>query len=286
MIISKGIFCRAFFFTVDCVWPIVTPVSKEERERRRRADDLRVRGDLAAIEALRGESLAAVKKAHKDVVDVLDEEKERIRSVESKLGTLIALSALSATLVLSLNGRGSPIAHWAIFITTGYSLLQLVRILFAALHGLGRRRFSVLSIADRSSTWVDTETKNLLEVVKSEVNHIHEHQHTGNEKVTALAIAYTALRNFLFGLLALFVALIMFPPRTAGIERSVERVIEELERHPHIFNVLRGAQGEIGPQGPQGPRGPRGEAGPPGPQGSPKLPEVPETEAGDRTDTP
>lgn len=266
----KDIFLRWFFFTVDCVWPIVTPVSNEERERRRQADESRLQNDLAAIEVLQGQSVEVVKKAHEDVLDALEKEKERIRTVESKLGTLIALSALSATLVLSVNGRGSPSVNWTILLTTGYCLLQLIRILFATLHGLRRRSFSVLSIADISSTWAGTDTEHFLELVKSEVKHSHEHQHAGNKKVTALDIAHTALRNFLFGLLALFVALIMFPPRSESIERSVGRMIKEIERHPHILNALQGPQGEVGPHGPQGLPGPRGETGPPGPQGSPR----------------
>jgi hypothetical protein len=262
--------CRHwFFFAVDCVWPIVTPVSKEERERRQQADESRLQNDLAAIETLRGQSVEVVKKAHEDVLDALEKEKERIRTVESKLGTLIALSALSATLVLSVNCRGSPVVHWTILITTGYCLLQLIRILFATLYGLRRRSFSVLSIADLSPTWVGTDTEHFLIVVKNEVKHSHEHQHAGNEKVTALAIAYIALRNFLFGLLALFVALLMFPPISESIERSVKRVIEEIGRHPHILDALQGPQGEVGPQGPQGFPGLPGETGPPGPQGSP-----------------
>jgi hypothetical protein len=272
----KKTFRRWFFFTVDCVWPIVTPVSKEERERRQQADESRLQDDLAALETLRGQSLEVVKKAYEDVLDALEKEKERIRVVESKHGTLIALSALSATLVLSVNSRGGSGVHWTIFLTTGYCLLQLSRILFATLHGLRRCSFSVLSIADLSPTWAGTDTEHFLKVVESEIRHSHEHRDVGNKKVTALDIAHTALRNFLFGLLALFIALIMFPPITESIERSVERVIEEIERHPHILDALQGPQGKVGPQGLQGFPGPPGEAGPPGPQGPPGLSKMPE----------
>jgi hypothetical protein len=50
--------------------------------------------------------------------------------------------------ILSINGRGGPSEHWVVLLTTGYCLLQLVRILFATLHGLRRRSFSMLSIAE------------------------------------------------------------------------------------------------------------------------------------------
>jgi len=254
----KKAFWRWFFFIVDCVWPMVTPVPKEDREKHQQADESRLQKDIEAIEALRGQSVDAVKKAHEDVLDALEKEKERIRTVESKLGTLIALSALSATLVLSVNGRGGHGVHWTILLTTGYCLLQLIRILFATLHGLRRRSFSVLSITDLSPTWAGMDTENFLKVVQSEVKHCYENQHAGNKKVTALDIAHTALRNFLFGLLTLFIALIMFPPMTESIERSVGRVIEEIERHPHILDYIKGPQGEVGPQGPQGIQGPPG----------------------------
>lgn len=281
----KETFCRWFFFAVDCVWPIATPVPKKKRERRQQDANSRLQNDLAAIEALRGQSVEVVKKAHEDVLDALDKEKERIRTVESKLGTLIALSALSATLVLSINGRGGVGVHWTILLTTGYCLLQLIRILFATLHGLRRRSFSVLSIADLSPTWTGLDTEHLLKVVQSEVRHNHEHQQAGNEKVTDLNIAHTALRNFLFGLLALFATVIAYPSVTESVERGVERVIEEIERHPHILEAIQGPQGRAGPQGPQGQAGPQGpqglqgqpgETGPTGPQGPPGPQEAPD----------
>jgi len=267
----KKAFCRWFFFIVDCVWPIVTPVSKEDRVKQQRADELRLQKDIEAIETLRGQSVGAVKKARKDVLGALEKEKERIHTVESKLGMLIALAALSATLVLSVNGGGGRDVHWTILLTTGYCLLQLIRILFATLHGLRRRSFSVLSIADLSPTWVGTETEHLTEIVQREINHSHEHQRIGNEKVTTLDIAHIALRNFLIGLFALFVALITFPPVKESIERNVERVIEEIERHPHILNYLQGPQGEVGPQGIQGLPGKTGSRGPEGPAEPPGL---------------
>jgi hypothetical protein len=256
-------FWRWFFTAVDFVWPIVTPVPKDARERRDQAAESRLQNDLSAIEALHGQSAEVVRTAHADVLDALEKEKERIRTTESKLATLIALSALSATLVLSVNGRGGFTVHWAILLTTGYCLLQLIRILFAALHGLGRRSFSLLSIADLAPTWMGTNT-DLLKVIQSKARQSHEHQQAGNEKVTDLDIAHTALRNFLIGLLALFAVSIIFLPATESIERRVERVVEAIERHPRILDILQGPQGEVGAQGPQGLQGPPGDTGPRG----------------------
>lgn len=233
----KGKLRRCFFFAVDFVWPIVTPSSKDERASRQHASNSRLRDDLASIESLRGQSVEVVRRAHEDVRDALEKEKERIRTTEGKLATLIALSALSATLVLSVNGRGSLGVHWAIFLTTGYCLVQLIRILFAALHGLRRRSFSALSIADLSPSWTSTDTGHLLKVMRNEIKQIHEYQQAGNEKVTDLDIAHIALRNFLFGLLVLFVVSIMLPPMTDSVEQKVERVIEEIERHPNLLHL-------------------------------------------------
>ena len=269
---------RSFWSAFDWVYPVVTPVPEDERKEREQADESRLQKDLAAIEALRGQSADVVKRAHEDVLDVLHKAEERIRTTEGKLATLIALSALSATLVLSVNGRGGPPAHWTILLATGYCLLQLVGILFATWRGLRRRSFSVLSIADLTPTWTATDTARVLNVIQSDVRRCHEHQQAGNEKVTDLAIAHTALRNFLVGLLVLFVASVTFPPTTESIESRVQRVIEEIERHPNILDALRGPQGEVGPQGPQGVRGSPGEPGPAGPQGPPGPKGEPESQ--------
>lgn len=261
----KNLILKIVYSFIDCVWPIVSPTSQEQKENQRKRDEERLQKDLKSMEALCKCDVEEIENAHKDIQNILEKEKEKIVSVENKLGTLIALAALSATLVLSVNSTGNNIVHWSTLLVTGYCLLQLIRILFATLSGLRRRSFPTLTISTLSKTWGNNK-KHLLSILMAQVRHIHEYQEIGNIKVTNLAIAHVALRNFLFGLFTLFLSLIVFQTKTDSIEDTVSRIILEIEKHPKLLSVL---EGKTGPAGPQGLSGPKGETGPAGPQGPP-----------------
>ena len=196
----------------DWGWPRVRPKTKYELQKQEAKDTEREKADLTAIDNLSEHSTDVIKKAHKDVLDMLAKEMERVQTAENKLATLFALSAISASLVLSVNGLASAGTHWLILIVTGYCFLQLICILFATISGLKRNSFSALNIADIASSWTNSDIKHLVRIVHTATKNIHEYQQVGNKKITALAIAYTAFRNYLCGLMLLFIVSIIFSP--------------------------------------------------------------------------
>ena len=55
-------------------------------------------------------------------------------------------------------------------------------------------------------------------IVCTATKNIHEYQQAGNKKITALAIAYNAFRNYLCGLALLFVVSILLSPEKETLE--------------------------------------------------------------------
>ena len=259
---------------IDCVCPIVPPKTKLQSQKQNTRDTERNESELKAIDNLLEHSIDATKKAHEDVLELLRQGKERVQVAENKLATLFVMSAISASLVLSVNGLASAGAHWAILVVTGYCLFQLIRLLFATLYGLKRRPFTALTITDMAPLWTNSEDiKHLVQIVRTATINIHEFQQAGHEKITALAIAHAAFRNYLCGLTFLFVVSIFLSPEKETLEIKTQKIIYEIERHPRILEVLRGTpkpEVNIDPSGLQGPPRTEGDMGSPGQRELPK----------------
>lgn len=227
---------------IDWVCPIVTPMTTDDKKIQKTRDTESKEAALKAADNLLDHSIDTVNKAHEDVLGLVRKEEERIQRAENKLATLFVLSAISASLVLSVNGLASAGAHWVIIVVTGYCLLQLIRLLFATLDGLKRRPFTALTIADMAPVWTNSEyKKNLVQIVRTAIINIHEFQQAGNEKITALAVAHTAFRNYLCGLAFLFIVSIFLSPEKDTLEIKTQKIIYELQHHPDLLEILRGS---------------------------------------------
>ena len=225
----------------DWVWPLVPPKTKCQLQKQKTKDTEREEADLAAIDDLLEQSTDATEKAHNDVLDRLAKEEDRVKTADYKLATLFALSAISASVVLYVNGLASAGVHWFILLMTGYCFLQLICILFATIGGLKKRSYSVLNIANIAPKWTSTDIKHLVQIVRTATKNIHEHQQAGDKKITALDIAYTAFRNYLCGLAILFLASILFSQENETLEIKTQKIIYELQRHPEILETIRGS---------------------------------------------
>ncbi len=223
----------------DWVWPMVPPKRQQQKDAQKERDSLREKADLKAIDNLLEETIDTTMKAHKDVLDRLGKEEDRVQTAENKLATLFVLSTISASLVLSVNGLASEGAHYLVLLVTGYCFLQLIRILLAAIGGLKRRSYSALNIADIEPTWTSADIKHLVQIVRTATKNIHEYQQAGNKKITALDIAYTAFRNYLFGLTLLFVVSIFFSPEKETLEITSQKIIHDIERRPRTLEFPR-----------------------------------------------
>ena len=224
----------------DWVWPMVPPKTQHQKDVQEERDAQRENADLTAIDNLLEQSFDATKKAHEDVLDRLCKEEDRVQTAENKLATLFALSAISASIVLYVNGLASAGVHWLILLVTGYCFIQVICILFATIGGLKKRSYSALNIADIAPTWTNTDIKHLVQIVRTATKNIHEYQQAGNKKITALDIAYTAFRNYLCGLALLFGVSIVFSPEIETVEITTQKIIHEIEHHPRILEILRG----------------------------------------------
>ena len=225
----------------DWVWPLVPPKTKCQLEKQKRKDTEREEADLTAIDDLLKQSTDATKKAHEDVLDRLAKEEDRVKTADYKLATLFALSAISASIVLYVNGLANAGVHCLILLMTGYCFLQLICILFATIRGLKKSSYSALNIADIAPKWTSTDIKHLVQIVRTATKNIHEHQRAGNKKITSLDIAYTAFRNYLCGLAILFLVSIVFSPEKETLESKTQKIIYELQRHPEILEIVRGS---------------------------------------------
>ena len=223
----------------DWVWPMVPPKTQHQKDVQEEREAQRENADLTAIDNLLEHSFDATKKAHKDVLNRLDKEEDRVKTAENKLATLFAMSAISAGLVLSVNGLASSGAHGLIPLLTFYCLMQLICVLFTILNGLKRRSYTMLSIAELAPSWTDTDVNHLVPVVRSATNNVHEYHKAGNDKITALAIAHAAFRNYLCGLTLLFVFSIFLSTEEETLEIKTQKIIHELQRHPHVLEILR-----------------------------------------------
>ena len=258
---------------IDWVCPIVPPKTKDQLQEQETRDTEREESELKTIDNLLEHSIDATKKAHEDVLELLRKEKERVQVAENKLATLFVMSAISASLVLSVNGLANAGAHWAILVVTGYCLIQLIRLLFATLYGLKRRPFTALTIADMAPLWINSDIKHLVQIVRTATINIHEFQQAGDEKITALAIAHTAFRNYLCGLTFLFLVSIFLSPEKETLEIKTQKIIYEIERHPRILEILRSQprpEVNIDPSDLQGPPRPKEDMSSPGQRELPK----------------
>lgn len=202
---QKGV---SFF---DWIWPSTPKKFPEQIEKQNLNIKKLLEDDLASIKTLSSKSVEDVRKSYKEVLEIVTEERTRTIRVENKLATLFVLSVVSATLVLSAGHFFSSGGQWVVLIPMGYCLLQLLRTLSAVIDGMKRQSYYAVRIKDLIPSLVDTDVNNLVNLMKDIVNGHCQNEQVTNKKVTALAIAHKAVKNFLVGLSVLFIFLLIFP---------------------------------------------------------------------------
>ncbi|MCX6626469.1 MAG: collagen-like protein [Candidatus Solibacter sp.] len=189
---------------------------------------------------------------------LLQAEQERRQSVETRLTTIIGLSSIAGTIVLgtmftphAVTGTERALLSLGLL----YLALQVSSAILAAVRGLGRRSYLAPTPAHVLPGAHEAATVHLRRQISACLLALADHQVHTNDKVTHMAVAHRALKNFVFGLLFLAALgtwhrLTSTPPDELLDRVRKEHVLQELLR---------------GPQGPQGLRGPTGPAGPAGP---------------------
>jgi hypothetical protein len=190
-------------FMIDLIWPRVSrPVAVSPSEAKW--------PESAALNAETMESAYGLLRQEYDA------ETDRIRTVETKLLGISSLAPVAMAVIVaaftvltnrSLQAftRGSVLM---VGIVGGYISLQFLRAVQAAIAGLSRRSFFVVSLEDlyplpgeSNANYLTRNCGELAEVIRGNRVEI-------DAKVTWLAIAHTAIRNAVFGLLVLVIVII------------------------------------------------------------------------------
>jgi hypothetical protein len=215
------------------------PLSEEERVRPK--ETLRERlANIPSREELLGEYVEGSKAQ-------LENEKNRKEGVEARLTSIMGLSSIAGTVAfggffLGANGIShvQPRAIRMLLLAIGWFLtLQIGAALLAAVRGLSRRPYEHLELSDLVPGVGESNTAFLRRKTEKTLEVLCDHEAQNNEKITRMAIAHLAMRNFVWGLLAF--ALV------AGIAatRSADNfeLMSVLKQEHDAAELLRGAQG-------------------------------------------
>lgn len=265
----KNALTTMFWWLGDRVYPVVQPHSPEELKadsERRTAQQKDWEERIAALpstEETLVQYLAACKTA-------LDNENQRQQSVDARLTTIIGLASIAGTIVfgtiLTNIPRAPSLLSWLMLLSLGYLILQLVCAIRAGIHGLERRAYDAEPFVDLLPTGKEAPAYYCRRRIEQFFAMLVQNQDQNNAKVTQMAVAHRATKNFVGGLVMFaIVASIHYV-----VERPSDELVNRLKTDHILRELLRGPQGQPGLAGPQGPPGlppvlpaPTGSAQPP-----------------------
>lgn len=254
-------FVDILWHVADCVFPLARPLSVEGGRRETVLATEQLAYCEECLKNIPGENEEAVLARYlADCTGLLEAEDSRRQGVEARLTSILGLFTIAGTIVFTsivaeaVGTLRAPntFSRWTFALGAFYLALQICCALLAALVGLGRRGYemptprNIFPAAEESSAFHERERiTNCLRILA-------DHQQRNNDKVTQMAVAHRAMKNFL-------VALILFAAiGTAAAIRakpSDDALIEALKKDHELNEMLRGPQGVKGDQGPAGPKG-------------------------------
>jgi hypothetical protein len=185
---------------------------------------------------------------------LLEDENERLKSVESRLGSVLGLTSITATLLVSGTmalvsgslGDSSRTVRVLAALGAFYLSLQIICSTLAAVRGLGRATWLRPSVGDLVT---DSQSGPISVARERAIGACQRYQASDrnvNFKVTQMAIAHTAIRNFAVGsvtiaVLGLFAVLVQAPGNATA---------KTIRKDADLQRLLRGPQGPAGPPGP------------------------------------
>ena len=230
---------------LDCIFPTQEkPTAEEEAAlKAREAEQLKSIEDSTAPERF----AAAYDQ-------LLEDENERLKSVESRLGSLLGLTSVTATLLVGgmmalVNGSlgdSSRTVRAVAAIGAFYLSLQIICSTLAAIRGLGRATWLRPSVEDLVPDPQSGSTSIARERTVGACKRYHATDRNVNFKVTQMAIGHIAIRNFAvasvtIAMLGLFATLLQTPGNAAA---------KAIRKDAELQRLLRGPQGPPGPPGP------------------------------------
>lgn len=192
---------------------------------------------------------------------LLEAEDARRQGVEGRLTSIVGLASIGGTVLfggiwaaatgaLSFPNR---VLTWTIAIGGFYLALQISRAVFASVEGLSRRNYDALEPSDvlhrpdeDGASYHRRKASKYLELLA-------DHQLRNNDKITKMAVAHRALKNFM----VMLIVLAFLGAGSVLTEKREDRLIENLRRDQRVIELLRGPQGPPGPKGDPGASVPR-----------------------------
>ena len=250
----KNLLLTVFWWLLDRSFPLAQPQSAEEQKAnsKSRAAHQKDWEERAAALPAKEESLVQHLAACKTA---LDDESQRQQSVEGRLTTIIGLSSIAGTIVfgtmLTNIPRTPSVLSWLMLLSLGYLILQLVSAMHAGVRGLERRAYDTMPFTDLLPSGREASTHYYRREIQEFFAILAQNQDQNNAKVTQMAVAHRAMKNFIGGLV-IFAVL-------ASIHHVVEppsdELVNRLKADHALRELIRGLQGQPGPAGPQGPPG-------------------------------
>jgi hypothetical protein len=217
-------------------------------------------GEAAALKAREAEQLKTIEDStapekFADAYDKLvEDENERLKSVDSRLGSLLGLTSVTATLLVGIIlalvngslGDSSRAVRAVAAIGAFYLSLQIICSTLAAIRGLGRAIWLRPSVGDLVPNPQSGSTSIARSRAVGACERYHAMDRNVNFKVTQMAIGHIAIRNFAVGsvtiaMLGLFAILLQTPGNSAA---------KAIQKDAELQKLLRGPQGPPGPPGP------------------------------------
>ena len=97
--------------------------------------------------------------------------------------------------------EATPIVpYWLILLSAWYMILQLACAIYAAVRGLERRDYNAMSIAELLPSAGESSTHHCRRQIEQFFAILAQHQDQNNAKVTQMAVAHCAVKNFVGGL--------------------------------------------------------------------------------------
>lgn len=200
---------------VDWLWPSLAPMPDATRARQKTRD----RALLARVEgAVADGSLASIGELESMVRELIAYEEARGSEVGAKLTTVVGFLAIAVSMALAilaishadLAGRfhGSQRAAATIAAVIGFYVeLQLVAACRAALRGLERRGYLCLNLDDAAPRFGESDLDLLRRRTVTRANVLLDMGPIVNRKVSHMSVSHAAVRNALWGFLAMVAAL-------------------------------------------------------------------------------
>ncbi len=260
---NKGWWARFKDRYGDYVYPTLEPLS----EAQKRDDKSRVERETIDLDARIADfDVEALDTLQTEFKALLSAEAERRASVDSRLSTIMGLASVVASITFGAltfrAGAGFQYpASWAVWVAAGitlYIVLQLICAIQAALTGVGVRNSDAVNYDDTIPRLQEEQHDHAKRVLHRYLKCLHDQQKNNNARVSQLIVAHVALRNFLFGVAALTVAIIAATLIPSNKEKDI---VKELRAEPALYDALRGPKGDPGPQGAPGKDGKDGKNG-------------------------